>query len=234
MSKSLAFIALTVVAVVAGIVGSQRSTAFFSDIWSQIFWLAIGTLATVFILESILERANQARRIKNDAFAFRTFAANMLDALLQMVGHRQRNQKLGRAALEGDKIFSAETITIADTIRRSEAFEPHVYLKYYLDVSNGLRDLARNYIRLYSANQSEMLSEYQELNDLASHWEYRGEFEENARHYAESLESDNPDKLKREQQFDSEVRLAKEAIVSTATKLSELAARSAAGKRYYE
>jgi magnesium-transporting ATPase (P-type) len=61
MTKTLAFIALAFIALVAAIIGSQNGQDFFSNLWSQIFWLAIGTLVTVFILESILENAELKR-----------------------------------------------------------------------------------------------------------------------------------------------------------------------------
>jgi hypothetical protein len=74
MSKKLAFIILSVLAIAVFITGRQLDEHFLSNFWSEIFILIVGTLSTTFVLESILRHDVERRVREKDAFAFRTFA----------------------------------------------------------------------------------------------------------------------------------------------------------------
>jgi hypothetical protein len=230
MSKKVAFIGLSLLAVVFGVLGHRSEAAFLSDLWSQLFWLAVGTLATTFVPQAMLQRADQVRRRSADAFAFRTFSATMMNALQQVVGLEPKNQGLFEAALSGDKEFEAAAADVASLIEQSGSFEPSTYLRYYLDVAGGLRDLSRNYIRLFSANRNEMLAQYHELNELANLWNYKDEFSEHAREYTTSLRAEAPDRIAREATLRSQVSSARCLVVKTARQLAKLAAKNATGK----
>jgi hypothetical protein len=140
MSKRVAFIVLVVLAVVFAALGRGLQANFLSDLWSQLFWLTLGTLATTFVLDAILQRAAHVRQRSRDAFAFRSLAANMLNALHGIVGLQRMNERLFEAALSGDKQFEAAAAHVTSLIEQSPSFEPGIYVKYYLDIASGLRD----------------------------------------------------------------------------------------------
>jgi hypothetical protein len=234
MSKRIAFIALLVLLAVFAGLGRRWQANFLSDLWSQLFWLTLGTLATTFVLAAILERDAHARQRSRDAFAFRTFSANILNALHGMVGLEPKSEKLFEAALSGDKQFEAAALDVASMIEQSSSVEPSTYLKYYLDVAGGLRDLSRNYIRLFSANRTEMLAHYRELNDLANHWDYKDEFSERSRDYTASIATTDPDRLAHEASLQGQLASARGLVVSTARQLAKLAAKNATGKGFYD
>lgn len=233
MSKKVAFIALSLLAVVFAVLGCRLEAAFLSNLWSQLFWLVVGTLATTFVLEAVLQRDAQVRQRSRDAFAFRTFSANMMNALQEIVGLDPKNETLFEAALSGDKRFEAVAAAVAALIKRSDTFEPSIYVRYYLDVASGLRDLSKNYIRLFSENHKEMQEQYRELNELASHWNYTDEFSERSRQYIASLKTDDPARLEGDAIFRSQVSSARELVTNTARQLAKLAAKSATGKSTY-
>jgi hypothetical protein len=155
----------------------------------------------------------------------------MLDALSQMVRSDLDGIDLFEAALEGDSQFSLEAKKLIGSISRSNHFSPELYLTYYLDVASGLRDLSQNYIRLFSANKKDMLSNYKILTNVANRWSYIDEFSKGAQDYRNSLDSEDDNKRQRENSFQQSVELAKETIVETNKILAELASNSAAGKR---
>ena len=234
MSKRTAFIALVVLAVVFASLGRRWQANFLSDLWSQLFWLTLGTLATTFLLNAILERAAHARQRSKDAFAFRSFSSNMLNALHAIVGLQPSKESLFEAALSGDKQFEAAAAYVRSVIEQSPGFDPGTYLKHYLYVAGGLRDLSRNYIRLFSANGQEMLAHYQELNELANHWDYKDEFSERSREYTASLATTDLGRLAREASLEGQLSAARAVVLSTATLLANLAAKNATGKGFYD
>jgi hypothetical protein len=234
MSKKVAFVALALLAVTFAVVGRRLQANFLSDLWSQLFWLSVGTLTTTFVLEAILQRGVKRRQRARDAFAFRSFSANMMIALQEMIGLKQTNDKLFEAALSGDKQFEVATAEVASSIEESEGFEANAYVKYYLDIGSGLRTLSAQYIRLFSANQKDMLLQYQELNALANLWQYKDEFSAGSRQYAASLNADNPDKALRDTALAAQVSSARALVVNTSKVVAKLAAKAATGKSFYD
>jgi hypothetical protein len=233
MSKKVAFIALSLLGVVVAVLGYQLEAAFLSDLWSQLFWLVAATLATTFVLEALLQRDAQVRQRSGDAFAFRSFAANLMNAIQEIAGLEPKNEKLFEAALSGDKQFEAAMAEVGSLIEKSEGFEPSKYARYYLDVASGLRDLSKNFIRLFSTTRREMLAQYQELNELANHWDYKDEFSERSQEYTASLKADNPDRAAREATLRRQISSVRDLVAKTATRLVKLAAKNATGKNMY-
>lgn len=234
MSKRAAFIALfALIALFAGL-GRRWEPNFLSDLWSQLFWLTLGTLATTFLLGAILERGERRRQRSRDAFAFRSFSAKMLNALHQMVRPEPESESLFEAALSGDKQFEAAVLDVMSLIEESPSVEPSIYLKYSGDVADGLRNLSNNYIRLFSANKKEMLAQYRELNELANHWNYKDEFSEGSRAYTASLAITDPGRVSREASLQGQLASARGLVVSTARQLAKLAAKNATGKGFYD
>lgn len=234
MSKKIAFIALAALAIVFAVVGRRVETNFLTDVWSQLFWLSVGTLSTTFVLEAILQHSAKRRQRSLDAFAFRSFSANMMTGLQEIVGLGKPNDNLLEAALSGDKQFEAAAAEVASQIEQSAGFEPDSYLKHYLDIASGLRDFSRLYIRLFSTNRKDMLLQYQELNGLANRWEYMNEFSQGSREYVASRTVDNPEKLLHEKAFAAQKSAARSLVVTTGQQVAKLAAKLAAGKSFYD
>ena len=234
MSKKIAFVTLALLAVVFVVLGRRFQPGFLSDLWSQLFWLCVGTLATTFVLESILNHAAQRRRHSADAFAFRSFSANLLMKLQAIANTPQQTDELFEAALSGNKEFAQAAATAASAIGKSTAVDPALYLTNYLDIANALRDFSRQYIRLYSTSRKDMLTQYHELTDLANLWKYADEFSERAREYMASLKADNPNKAQREKAYGAQALLARDALVKTASQIAKLAAKTADGRGFYD
>lgn len=234
MSKRVAFIALLILLAVFAGLGHRWQANFLSDLWPQLFWLTLGTLVTTFVLAAVLDRDARARQRSRDAFAFRTFSANMLNALREIVELETGSERLFEAALSGDKQFEAAALEVASLIQKSPRVEPSTYLKYYIELGGGLKDLSRNYIRLFSANRIEMLAHYRELNDLANHWDYKDEFSERSRDYTASLTTTAPDRLAREASVQGQLASVRGLVVNTARQLAKLAAKNATGKGFYD
>jgi hypothetical protein len=158
MSRSFAFISLVLLAAAFFVVGSRFEANFLSDLWSQLFLLTVGTLSTTFVLDALLRRREQQRSRAADAFALRSFIATMLKPIQQMVGPEQTNEKLFEAVLAGNKEFEAAAHQVLFMVEGSTNFEPASYVKYRLDISDGLRTLARQYIRLFSSDRNMLTS----------------------------------------------------------------------------
>jgi hypothetical protein len=233
MSKTVAFVTLSLLAAVVATVGVASDGTFFSDLWSQLFWLIVGTLATTFVLEAILERDAQTRQRSRDAFACRTFTAEMMKALGEIAGLASPDERLFEAAVSGDAPFEAAIGEAASAIERSPGLDPPAYARYSLDVASGLRDLSRNYIRLFSSNQAEMLVNYRELNELASRWGYIDEFSAGFQLSLASLNAADPDRVAREARVKQQIASTRSLLAKTARQLAALAAKSATRKSIF-
>ena len=137
------------------------------------------------------------------------------------------------AALSGDQKFDEAAKDAASRIQKSVDFDPGAYLKHYLDISGSLRTLANNYIRLFSSNEKDMLTQYRELVALANEWTYVDEFSERSREYTKSLAADDSDKSKRVAEYDAQSSSARSVVVNTSKQVAELAAKTAHGKGFY-
>jgi hypothetical protein len=234
MSKKVAFIALLLLAVVFFVAGYYLQEDFLSDLWSQLLFLVLAALITTFVLEAILRRDAQQRGRAKDAFAFRTFSANILNALQAVVELKQTSEKVFEAALSGNKQFATAAAEVAAQIELSPGFDPDAYERYSLDIASGLRDFSRGYIRLFTTNRQDMLTQYRDLNELANRWSYMDELSERARKHTATLTPEDPDKLLREAAFRAQVASARDAAVLTAKKVAVLAAKVAEGKGFYD
>lgn len=228
MGKISIFIALSLIAVVFGILAGRKDVTFEVSIWSQLFWLTVGTIATTFFVNAVLERDLSARRRKEDEFAFRTFTATILYSLLQIVKAASLSlNQLAVSALESNKKFAEAAEQTRTAIAASAAIEPGLYNAHYLDVASHLRELANRFIRLYSKDHKEMIVHYQDLQELARRWNYKDIFSEGALAYTNSLEPADRIRIEREAEFSREVAAVKDLLKDTATYLSHLARRVA-------
>jgi hypothetical protein len=234
MRRRVAFVALSFLALTFLILGYRREANFLSDLWSQLFLLTIGTLSTTFILDTILRQDADKRARAKDAFAFRSFSAQMLSALHEMVGFTQPIDGLLEAAISGNDQFAAEARRFAAQTEKSADFDPKAYLKRYLDIQNGLRGLSRGYIRLFSANPKDMLTQDTQLNELAADWRYYDEFSDSSRAYTATLKPDDPQKPLREAAFDVQVSFARELVKKTIKMIEILADKNARGRGFYD
>ena len=85
LSKSQIFVLLALIAAILGVLAAKHDPTFRGTVWSQVFWLTVGTLATTFLLNAILEKGLVSRRLKQDQFAFRTFLATTMSSLLEII-----------------------------------------------------------------------------------------------------------------------------------------------------
>lgn len=118
MSKPVAFGMLAILAVGFAIFGSQYQANFLADAWSQLFWICVSTVATTFVLESILQRGERIRAQRRDRFAVRTFSADLMISLQEIVGI-VKPDKLTEAALAGNREFNASAEATASLVAAS-------------------------------------------------------------------------------------------------------------------
>ena len=226
-SRKIIFVFLIALAVLFGILATVNNPGFLEDIWSQLFWLVTSTLATTFILETILQQDTDARRRREDAFAFRTFVANMLHGLLEMSASDQDlSQELHQAALFDKARFREVAEKASQTIQAAPTVQGEPYSKHYISMESGLRSLSENYIRLFANSREEMLQTYQTLQSLASRWVFRYELTDSFIANT-AKEPDLTYRQQRQQETDEEAAEAKIVINETAVLLAELARRAA-------
>jgi len=65
-SKTRVFIVLAIIAAILGVLAVRHDATFRVTLWSQLFWLTVGTIATTFLLNAILERDLLSRHPRRD------------------------------------------------------------------------------------------------------------------------------------------------------------------------
>jgi hypothetical protein len=227
MYKIAVFLSLAALAAVFATFGFLADDHFLADRWSQLFWLTVSTMATSFVLQTILQYDERKRRRASDAFAFRAFTANMLNLLVEMCD-LNFGDDLFSAALSGAQDFDKTADKVAHAIGASTAFCADKYHRYYLDISNGLRDLSRNYIRLFASTRSAMVQVYRELQQLAAKWGYKDELTVRHEEFTQSLREQDPDHQHRVAATVQARNDARTLLVQTANYLAGLAHKGAA------
>lgn len=228
MFRTCIFLALIALAVAFGALAIITDENFFVGVWPQLFWLTFGVIATTFFVETILRHDEANRRRAEDGFAFRTFAANIFARLLEISAVRTGvDEDLFVAALSGKREFDRAAERVRPTIGASGFLDGELYNRSYLDVGSGLRDLARNYIRLFSSSQREMIAIYRELEKLAAGWKYRDELSRAYRADTNKLTQGDNERSRREQETKKQEAEVKTLIDQTATYLSDLARKAA-------
>ena len=227
-NKFVIFLVLTLFAIAFFFLAAQSEVTFLHDLWSQLFWLTVSTIATTFVLGSILDLDQKTRYRDADAFAFRTFTSRMLTQLLEISGSSSElKDPLVQSALFEKKKFASTTEAAARAVSSATNFSPSAYQQYYSDIANGLRDLARNYIRLFTSNNNEMVETYNFLQSLAARWIYHDALSEAFGKATQSLDPVNENRHLREEETLHELQIAQETIKDTANYLSQLAQRTA-------
>jgi hypothetical protein len=234
MSKLTAFVVLLLIAGVFLALGYRFEANFLSDLWSQLFMLTVGTLSTTIVLEAVLKHGADRRDRAKDAFALRSFSATMLSDLLEIVGVQGGDQELLEAAVAGKSQFAAAAAKVASHIENSTALAPDAYLAHYIDIENNLRTLSRQYIRLFSANRQDMVTQFRDLNQLAAAWRYMSRLSKNDRNNIEKMPQDDPYKQSAEKELSEQKTSALTAAANTAKMLSLLVAKNADGKVFYD
>jgi hypothetical protein len=229
LSKSRIFVLLALIAAILGVLAAKNDPTFRGTVWSQVFWLTVGTLATTFLLNAILEKDLISRRRKQDQFAFRTFLATTMSSLLDLINADPViTNELMTSALIDNKKFARATQNARELISEAAMIQTNAYTSSYLDVASHLRDLANRFIRMFSSNEQEMVQHYQRLQRLARGWVYRDNFSERSQNYTNSLEHTNPEKQKREAELASEIAEVQALLKETAEYLAALTTRVAA------
>ena len=231
MSKIYIFIALTLLAIVFGLLAIKNDATFENTFWSQLFWLSAGTVATTFLVQTVLQRDLSVRQRKEDRFAFRSFSATIFRFLCQITGcEAGLLSQITLSALEGDKQFAEIMKQTTIIITDADTIKSELYHSYYLDIASHIRDIANRFIRLYSKNQKEMIEHYQNLQDLAQRWNYKDILSKDSQDYTNSLDMNDRNRKKRETYFSEEIAEVKTLLKETAAYLSVLAERTATEK----
>jgi hypothetical protein len=189
-------------------------------------------LLTSFLLEALLTRDIAYRRRLEDGFAFRTFVAAMMDRLLEIAGREPVSSGglIARAA-DPPAAFAAAAAQVAELVQAADTVQPDAYQRNYIDFGGGLKDLGRNYIRLFARGRDEMASVYLELLDLAGRWEYMDALSSGARRAAEESRGTSDLQLierDRARYADAE-RAALSVAQDTATTLAGLSTKATLG-----
>jgi hypothetical protein len=222
------FAILVAVVAACALVGQRTGGRVFDDLWSQLFWLVAGVLLTTFVLESLLTRDLDARRKREDLFAFQTFTATLLDLLVSMT---DRQSDVGRqsmmvAAVRASAEFGQTAKMVVSDLDSARELVSAKYLETYIHISNELRGLAVGYIRVFSRSREEMVELYSGLVALASRWVYRDELSDGARRYVDSLADSDPNKDLRRRAAAQHEREALALVRDTASYLADLARRA--------
>ncbi|MFI5116772.1 MAG: hypothetical protein ACHP8B_08735 [Terriglobales bacterium] len=231
VGKPALFVALALIAAVSLRAALKSGGKFFDDFWSELFWLSLGIIATTFVLEQILSHNQEVLRRNEDAFAFRTSTGWLMGLLFKMSEPAQNlSDDLAASALSGNREFAESAERANRMISATTAVEPDVYHQHYLDLSSGLRGLAQSYIRLFSSSREEMLQNYRQLEDLASRWNYSDSLSVSFSRYTASLRADDPVRISREAETESNRLEALNVLKDTGRVLSQLACKAATGK----
>lgn len=230
VSRRAIFAALAALAVLWAAIGSSRQDGFWNDIWAELFWLTIGVILITFILESILERDLQARRRKEDSFAFRTFAGALLDRLgtiaTPSAGEASGHGSVRQAALTTPKEFATVAGAMSAKLATTTGVNGEAYNLHYLDMASGLRGFATNHIRLFSASREEMVDQYGRLMQLADKWRYQDVLRAESKAFTTSLAADDPRRVGLRQQERVAEAEAVALLRETAEVIAELARRA--------
>lgn len=219
---------LVVAAMFFAAIGVKAGNEVFKDLWSQLFWLTTGILATSFVLQALLSRAELMHRHQNDAFAFRAFAGTLLDRLQSMVGidDSAPTRSALVSAIGSPTAFANVARGVSSKLAEPETLDGAAYNAAYIDVGGQLRTFAVNYIRLFVDSQAEMVSVYRELTDLALRWRYLDSL---SAHISKSIASATEDQPRRAQLIADRERETQEAartIGDTASCIAELATKA--------
>jgi hypothetical protein len=189
-------LALALAAVGASVWSGQP---LFSDAWSQVFWLAAGTLVTTFVLEAVLQADESARRRSDDAFAYRVFLGTMLVALHRMAGlsDTSRSVATGEAVFDA-KAFAAASEQLSVAIAGATDLDIEAYREKGRDMAGAIMDVSRNYIRVFCADKAEMVRRYLELQELAGRWRYVDELSEGFIKFTSESDPGSTSRLARE------------------------------------
>lgn len=226
ISRRFIFLTLAMLAIAFGALSVLNKPDFFNDVFPQLFWLTIGTIATTFVLETLLQQDTENRRREEDSFAFRTFAASMTESLLEISRSHGSNTNLIDTALFDKEGFALAVRDACQVVIASKEIDMEAYNRQYLNFENGIRDLSRNYIRLFASSQKDMAQTYRQLQKLANRWVYRYELTSSFRENT-NLETDKEIRSQREKETIRAIEDAKMVIRDTAVCLTDLAQRVA-------
>jgi hypothetical protein len=221
-SRVVVFGTLAVLALGFALAGQVAGGRTFDDAWTQLFWLTVGILVTSFVIQSLLSHDAEARRRREDSFAFRTFTGAMLDQLSGIVGAAPAPQASVMAAAIGSaEEFAAKAADAGRGVRAAGAVDADAYLRGYLDIASGLRNLAVGHTRTFSSSRQQMVDSYGRLMALAARWDYRDELSSRFRKDTATLADPA-----REQETRQAAAAALEVVRDTAAYLAELAGRA--------
>jgi hypothetical protein len=228
MKKYLLLGGLLVLAGGAAWLGTSEKADFFSDLWSQVFWLVVGTIVTTFVLEQVLQADDAARRRNEDAFALRTFVGTMISSLRRIANLQvvSPNPLLGSTLFE-PRAFATVALIGVEQILESNQVSPAEYDARRLDIESGLRDLSRNHIRLFCSSRSEMVDQYQILQGLALRWIYLDALVPGFVEYTQSLDPTDVERARRQKATTSAYSQALAVVSETAKYLGEVVSRAA-------
>jgi hypothetical protein len=231
LNKPIIFLTLTIIAAYAGYFAVLHESAFLENIWSELFWLVAATITTTFVLEAILQYDQNAIRRDEDRFAYRTFTATMLEMILEMCDSpSELSDNLMEAAIYGKKQFLKAVTNANEHISLSRVFLGDIYIRHYLDIASGLRDISRNSIRLFASNRKEMVYIYKEMQELASQWDYKDELDSAYQEYTKSLDVTSEERIIREKNIETEMQLVENVIKNTSSRLLDLTRKATNGR----
>lgn len=222
-SKPVIFGVLAVLALGLAFIGLRSESHFFQDIWHELFWLIIGIIATTFILDAIIEEGQAVRRRNADAFAFRTFAVNLMHLLMRIKNMEIGKDNLMTSAINGKKEF-AETFAKAVHVLtiNENPINGDEYNNCNIKVGGSLTDFARNYIRLFCSSKEQMVNSFHHLTELANRWVYKGELVKNSIAYTNSLNDDDKDKATRLRAIAEGTEEVKKLLLETANYVADI------------
>lgn len=224
--RHIMYLVLVIAAIASGYAALENEPSFRVEVWSQVFWLILSAMAIPLVLEGLLQHDNAVHGRIEDAFAFRTFATQIIGRILQIC--RRPNAEIDvlvKAALANDKDFARALGGVVQPVESSDVFDTELYGRTYIDVGGELRSLSIGYIRLFAKNRAQMVALYRRLQDVASTWQYEEALTAQYAQYTLSLNKDDEHRGARETETKKATKRLHDRLVNTATTLRDLAAR---------
>lgn len=170
-------ILVVVICAVAAAVAVSVGQKPFSDWESQLFWLAVNVLVVTLAIGALLDSDLRRRRRDELQFGFQARLVLLIQELLKLVDQLPDAlpgppvSAIGSLPQEFEHRLAGSVRLIVD----AKGIHEDMYDSVYPTVWMLLDDLGRNFVRLFSEERPDMVTNYKELLLLGHKWRYISE-----------------------------------------------------------